>query len=149
MGIDWLPTFAKITNASLSENKIDGKNIWENLTGKTDSDPHEALFFYYHKNSLHGVRYGDYKMYFPHRYRTLNGKKGRNDGTPIKYEYVDLKENELYNLKTDPSETINILNEFPEIAKKIIALANKKRREIGDDLTNVVGLENREIGMID
>ncbi len=88
-------------------------------------------------------------MYFPHRYRTLNGKKGRNDGTPIKYEYVDLKENELYNLKTDPSETINILNEFPELAKKIIALANKKRREIGDDLTNVVGLENREIGMID
>ena len=88
-------------------------------------------------------------MYFPHRYRTLNGKIGRNDGTPIKYEYVDLKENELYNLKTDPSETINIVNEFPEIAKKIIVLANKKRREIGDDLTNVIGLENREIGMID
>ena len=88
-------------------------------------------------------------MYFPHRYRTLNGKIGRNDGTPIKYEHVDLKENELYNLKTDPSETINILNEFPEIAKKIIALANKKRREIGDDLTNVIGLENRELGMID
>ena len=149
MGIDWLPTFAKITNASLSENKIDGKNIWENLTGKTDSDPHEALFFYYHKNSLHGVRYGDYKMYFPHRYRTLNGKKGRNDGTPIKYEYVDLKENELYNLKTDPSETKNILNEFPEIVKKINALADNKRKEIGDDLTNVVGLENREVGMIE
>ena len=88
-------------------------------------------------------------MYFPHRYRTLNGKIGRNDGIPIKYEYVDLKENELYNLKTDPSETINIVNEFPEIAKKIIVLANKKRREIGDDLTNVIGLENREIGMID
>ena len=149
MGIDWLPTFAKITNASLSENKIDGKNIWENLTGKTDSDPHEALFFYYHKNSLHGVRHGDYKMYFPHRYRTLNGRTGRDDGSPIKYEYVNLLENELYNLKTDPSETINIINEFPVIAKKIIALADSKRKEIGDDLTNVIGIENREVGMID
>ena len=149
MGIDWLPTFAKITNASLSENKIDGKNIWENLTGKTDSDPHEALFFYYHKNSLHGVRHGDYKMYFPHRYRTLNGRTGRDDGSPIKYEYVNLLENELYNLKTDPSETINIINEFPVIAKKIIALADSKRKEIGDDLTNVIGIENREAGMID
>jgi arylsulfatase len=88
-------------------------------------------------------------MYFPHSYRTLNGKIGRDDGKPIKYEYVDLLENELYNLKTDPSETKNIINEFPEIAKKIIALADNKRKEIGDDLTNVIGLENREIGMID
>ena len=77
------------------------------------------------------------------------GRIGRDDGKPIKYEYVDLLENELYNLKTDPSETKNIINEFPGIAKKIIALADNKRKEIGDDLTNVIGLENREIGMID
>ncbi|MBT6198578.1 MAG: sulfatase, partial [Pelagibacteraceae bacterium] len=74
MGIDWLPTFASVTNSSLSENKIDGKNIWEVLINKTKNSPHEALFFYYHVNSLHAVRYGDWKMYFPHRYRTLNGR---------------------------------------------------------------------------
>ena len=62
---------------------------------------------------------------------------------------MNLLENELYNLKTDPSETINIINEFPVIAKKIIALADGKRKEIGDDLTNVIGIENREVGMID
>jgi arylsulfatase len=62
---------------------------------------------------------------------------------------VNLLENELYNLKTDPSETVNIINEFPVIAKKIIALADGKRKEIGDDLTNVIGIENREVGMID
>ena len=149
MGIDWLPTFAKLTNSTLSKNKIDGKNIWENLTGKTFEDPHEALFFYYHKNSLHAVRYGDYKMYFPHRYRTLNGKKGRDDGQPIKYEYVNLLSEELYNLKTDPSETNNISNEFPDLAKKITTLANNKRKELGDDLTNVLGSEIREVGKID
>ena len=149
MGIDWLPTFAKLTNSTLSKNKIDGKNIWENLTGKTFEDPHEALFFYYHKNSLHAVRYGDYKMYFPHRYRTLNGKKGRDDGQPIKYEYVNLLSEELYNLKTDPSETKNIINDFPYLAKKITTLANNKRKELGDDLTNVLGSEIREVGKID
>ena len=149
MGIDWLPTFAKLTNSTLSKNKIDGKNIWENLTGKTFEDPHEALFFYYHKNSLHAVRYGDYKMYFPHRYRTLNGKKGRDDGQPIKYEYVNLLSEELYNLKTDPSETKNIINDFPDLVKKITTLANNKRKELGDDLTNVLGSEIREVGKID
>ena len=149
MGIDWLPTFANITKANLSENKIDGKNIWDVLTSKTKKDPHEALFFYYHRNSLHAVRYGDYKMYFPHRYRTLNGRMGRDDGVPIKYEYVDLKQNELYNLKTDPSESTNIIEDFPEIVKQIQNLANKKRQEIGDDLFGITGNEIREVGLID
>ena len=47
MGIDWLPTFAsKVISSNLSENKIDGKNIWEN-SNKEDQkkDPHEALVF--------------------------------------------------------------------------------------------------------
>jgi len=149
MGIDWLPTFASVTNSNLSNNKIDGKNIWNTLTMETDKDPHEALFFYYHTNSLHGVRYGDWKMYFPHRYRTLNGRKGRNDGIPIKYEYVNLENKELYNLKDDPSETNNVYDKYPDIVKQIEILANMKRSEIGDDLTNSIGSENRPIGMID
>lgn len=149
MGIDWLPTFASVTNSKLSENKIDGKNIWEVLINKTDKSPHEALFFYYHVNSLHAVRYGDWKMYFPHRYRTLNGRKGRNDGSPIKYQYVNLEKMELYNLVEDPSETKNIFDQHPEIAKKIEKLADIKRKEIGDDLTKVKGTENRPVGMID
>ena len=149
MGIDWLPTFASVTNSKLSENKIDGKNIWEVLINKTDKSPHEALFFYYHVNSLHAVRYGDWKMYFPHRYRTLNGRKGRNDGSPIKYQYVNLEKMELYNLVEDPSETKNIFDQQPEIAKKIEKLADIKRDEIGDDLTKVKGTENRPVGMID
>ena len=149
MGIDWLPTFASVTSSTLSQNKIDGKNIWKTLTGLAKEDPHEALFFYYHTNSLHGVRYGDWKMYFPHRYRTLNGREGRDDGTPIRYEYVNLKEKELYNLNEDPSETKNVHDKFPEIVKKIELLADLKRREIGDDLTNVIGEENRPIGTIE
>jgi arylsulfatase len=44
MGIDWLPTFASVTSSTLSQNKIDGKNIWKTLTGLAKEDPHEALF---------------------------------------------------------------------------------------------------------
>lgn len=148
MGIDWLPTFASVTGSKLSENKIDGKNIWGILTNESEENPHEALFFYYHTNSLHGVRYGDWKMYFPHRYRTLNGRNGRNDGNPIKYEYVDLNEIELYNLSKDPSETKNVYIEYPDIVKEIKNLANIKRTEIGDDLKNISGTENRPVGVI-
>ena len=149
MGIDWVPTFASVTKAKLSKNKIDGKNIWSTLTQESEEDPHEALFFYYHLNSLHGVRYGDWKMYFPHRYRTLNGKEGRDDGKPIKYQYVNLEKTELYNLKEDPSEKNNVHDQFPEIVRKINLLADEKRDEIGDDLTGKIGSENRPIGKIE
>ena len=148
MGTDWLPTFASLTDGTLSENKIDGKNIWKTLTKQSEESPHEALFFYYHTNSLHGVRYGDWKMYFPHRYRTLNGRIGKDDGQPIKYEYIDLKEMELYNLNDDPGETTNLYANHPEIVKKIKLLADKKRKEIGDDLKGITGLENRPIGTV-
>ncbi|MFL2638698.1 MAG: sulfatase [Flavobacteriaceae bacterium] len=148
MGIDWLPTISNLTNSKVSNNKIDGKNIWKVLT-ETDPKPvHDALFFYYHKNSLHSVRYGDWKMYYPHRYRTLNGKAPRNDGMPIKYDYLDLKSPELYNLKNDPSEKVDVYNNFPEIVSKINLLAKKKRKELGDDLTGIVGDENRPVGTL-
>jgi arylsulfatase len=88
-------------------------------------------------------------MYFPHRYRTLSGREGRNDGTPIKYEYVNLENMELYNLVEDPSETKNVIEQYSEIAKIIEKLADIKRNEIGDDLTKVQGTENRPVGMID
>ena len=88
-------------------------------------------------------------MYFPHRYRTLSGREGRNDGTPIKYQYVNLEMMELYNLVEDPSETKNLFEQYPEIVNKIKKLADIKRKEIGDDLTKVKGMENRPVGMID
>ena len=104
MGIDWLPTFASLTDSKLSSNKIDGKNIWPLLTSETNKSPHEALYFYYKQNELHAVRSGDWKLYFPRSYRSLNGRPGGVDGIPVKYDQNVVSENELYNLKSDPKE---------------------------------------------
>ena len=76
MGIDWLPTFASVTNSQMSSNKIDGKNIWPLLTSKSNDSPHNALFFYCKSNELHAVRSGDWKLCFPRSYRSLNGRSG-------------------------------------------------------------------------
>ena len=149
MGIDWLPTISNLTNSKMPKNKIDGKNVWGILTENNSQPVHDALFFYYNKNSLHSVRYGDWKMYYPHRYRTLNGKATTNDGFPVKYDYVDLKSPELYNLKSDPSENLDVYNNFPEIVAKINSLSDLKRAELGDDLKGIVGIENRPAGTIE
>ena len=148
MGIDWLPTFADLTNSKLSSNKIDGKNIWPLLTSETNKSPHEALFFYYKQNELHAVRSGDWKLYFPRSYRSLNGRPGGKDGIPVKYDQNIVSENELYNLKIDPKELNNVLNNYPEIVNKLEKMGENARYDLGDNLTKVKGAGTREVGKI-
>ena len=149
MGIDWMPTFSFLTGSKLSENKIDGKNIWPLITQKEKKSPHQELYFYYRQNELHAVRSGDWKLYFPRTYRSLNGKQGGKDGMPVKYEYNQVKSNELYNLIVDPRELSNVYSENMEIAKKLEEIGERARNELGDKLTSREGVGVREIGMID
>ncbi len=148
MAIDILPTIAHITGADLPANKIDGKNVWDIWTGNSDQSPHEAYYFYYHVNELHGIRYGKWKLYFPHRYRTLNGKEGGRNGLPVEYEYNTIEQIELYDLSNDISETRDVSDEHPEIVAKIKSLGDKIRAELGDVLTEQEGTGNRPIGVI-
>jgi arylsulfatase len=53
---------------------------------------------------------------------------------------------ELYNLDKDISETKNVIDSFPDIVKRLKALANKAREELGDRLTGVVGKHVRPPG---
>ena len=146
MGIDWMPTFASITGSKLSDNIIDGKNIWPLLSGKTIKSPHEKLYFYYRVNELHSIRMDDWKIHFARTYRSLNGKEGGVDGIPVKYDMNLLENNELYNLVEDPKEKNNVYDEFPKVASKLEELGRKARIELGDNITDIKGKGNREDG---
>ncbi|RNL83260.1 arylsulfatase [Sinomicrobium pectinilyticum] len=148
MAIDLFPTIASLTNSPLPKHPIDGKDIWNIMTGKTDENPHEAYYFYYKVNELHGVRYKNWKLYFPHNYRTMEGQEPGRGGQPGEYRYVDLPEMELYDLATDSAETRNIAAKHPEIVNKIVALANAKRQELGDNLLGIEGSGNRVPGKV-
>ena len=143
MAIDWMPTFANITRSKLSQNKIDGKDIWPLLSGEVNQSPHEKLYFYYRVNELHSIRMNKWKIQFSRTYRSLNGKDGGKDGIPVKYEMNNIDKNELYNLKDDPQERIDVYDKFPEIAKKMEELAEKARVELGDNLKGRKGKGNR------
>ncbi|MCM5662378.1 sulfatase family protein [Galbibacter mesophilus] len=149
MAIDVFPTIAEITKSNLPKKKIDGKSVWSVLKGESDSSPHEAFYYYYRVNELHAIRYGDWKLYFPHRYRTMKGQKQGKDGLPGNYEHINLEEMELYNLAVDSSETNNVIENHPEIVEKMNQLASDKRKELGDALQNIQGEENRQAGKIE
>jgi len=149
MNIDILPTIAEITSAVLPKRTIDGKsllNIWQ---GKTTETPHEAYYYYYKQNELHGVRYKDWKLYFPHSFRTLNGRTGKTDGTPVNYDQDTLRTIELYQLSNDVSETTDVAALYPEVIDTISALADEMRLELGDNLLGISGHGVRESGFIE
>ena len=148
MAIDMLPTIAEITGSELPERTIDGKNVWKVFTGESEESPQEAYFFYYRVNELFGVRYGKWKLYFPHRYRTMSGQEPGKDGLPGEYRMVDLEKIELYDLEADESETKNVASENPEIVEKIKQLADDMRSRLGDSLKDMKGSETREAGKI-
>lgn len=149
MSIDILPTIAQITGASLPKLHIDGKSIYHMLADKNETSNQEAYFIYYNRNELQAIVMGDWKLYFPHKYRSIApGQAFRNDGIPIDYYMIEMKEMELYHIPSDPSESKNVIDQNPEIVSKMNALAEKVREDMGDALQNRDGKNNREPGNV-
>jgi len=148
MGIDIMPTVAALTGGKLPNHPIDGKDVMQVLSGESQKSPQEAYFFYYRVNELFGVRYGDWKMYFPHRYRTMAGQPQGADGLPGQYAFIDMKEIELYHLPTDEAERTNVAQFHPEVVNKIQSLAADMRLKLGDALLDQTGSETRTAGSL-
>ena len=97
--------------------------------------PHQAYFFYNRRNELHALRSGRWKLHLPHMYWTLGGREPGRGGTPARYDYVET-ELGLYDLQGDIGETSNVAGEHPEIVEKLLGLAERARKDMGDSLTD-------------
>ncbi len=145
MTIDILPTLAKLTGSKLPELTIDGTDIWPMIMGNTMEE--KPYFVYYNQNELQAVILGDWKLVFPHTYRTIpEDAELRNDGLPVKYSYIKLEEPQLYNLKSDPGETNDLSSENLEIMEELNGFAEKARADMGDKLTGSKGTGLRKAG---
>lgn len=147
MSIDILPTIAAITGATLPDKVIDGKNIQGLMCSEAGAkSPQEAYYFYYKTNELHAVLSGKWKLYLPHQYRSLNGRKGGSGGLPVPYEQLNMGQ-ELYDLSADISETNNLADQHPDVVTRLLAIAEEAREELGDKLTDRTGKGVRPVGM--
>ena len=149
MTIDILPTVAKLVGAELPPHKIDGLDIWPLLSGAPGAkNPHDAYYLYYENNQLQAVMSGNWKLQLPHTYRTLAGQPGGRDGTPAPYQQRKLESSELYDLDRDISEASNVAEQNPDMVKRLEALAEQAREELGDSLTKRTGKGAREPGQL-
>jgi arylsulfatase len=148
MTIDLFPTIARLVGAELPAHKIDGLDVWPIIIGQRGAtNPHAAYFFYYNQGELQALRSGDWKLHLPHTSRTLGGKPGGKGGEPTAYQPLKVGL-ELYDLKRDPSETTNVAEQQPEVVKRLLALAEEARADLGDALTKRNGAGVREPGRI-
>jgi len=146
--IDLLPTLAGITDAALSDNKIDGVDISSLLLGDFKSEPRETILYYYGKNNLNAVRKGNWKLVLPHTYQSYNTEPG-NDGHGGKRIQTELEKPELYNMMRDPGEQYNVIEYHPEKVSEIMTVVEKAREELGDlNIGMEKGSGNREIGKL-
>jgi arylsulfatase len=151
MTIDLLPTFAKLLDAKLPAHPIDGRDVWPLLAGQPGAtNSHEAYFTWFENNQLQAVTSGDgrWKLQLPHTYRTLGGRPGGKGGIPAKYEQRKLPQAELYDLKADMSETTDVAARHPDVVRRLEALAEQARVDLGDSLLNRKGAGVREPGRL-
>ncbi len=105
-------------------------NILPLLQGQTDANPRDVFWLYYGQ-TLTGVRQGPWKLQLPHEARTYEGHTPGWDGLPGATGTLKV-ELGLYNLETDIGETINLVNEHPDIVRRLQGIAAEARADLGD-----------------
>ena len=129
--MDFLPTFAKLAGAKVpTDRTIDGKDICALMMDPKAKTPYEE-FFYYFERQLGAVRSGKWKLVFERK----RGGKVIGAG--------------LYNLEQDIGETRDVSADHPGVVRRLTALADKIREDIGDSVKGVTGKNVRPPGIVE
>ena len=111
---DFLPTFAQLINVD-KISYTDGISMLPTLLGQGKQAQHSYLYWEFHEDGgRQAIRMGDYK---------LIKQKVKN---PAQSYY------ELYNLKKDPTELVNLAQKEEEILQTMISLMDRVRVENPD-----------------
>jgi arylsulfatase A-like enzyme len=145
--IDVLPTVAGLIGVELPKDRvIVGRDIRALMEGRPGAKtPHEAYYCYWNRE-LQAVRSGQWKLHFPHEYRTLAGAPG-SGGKPGPYRQAKIGA-ELFDLSNDIGEKVNVADKHPDVVKRLEALAEKARDDLGDSATKRPGKNVREPGRV-
>ena len=125
--IDFMPTIAGLTGAELPDYELDGKEVWDLIRGMDGAEnPHE-YYAITRAREFQGVISGDgkWKLMLPHSY--IHPITGGKDGYPGHTQLVPI-DTTLFDMVHDPYERMNVIDEYPEIARKLIDLAEEHKR---------------------
>ncbi len=125
--MDFLPTIAHITDQSLPDNTIDGRNVIPLWLGQAEAASPHGAFFYYHMDNLEAVRSGPWKLHLRKQDEIVSA---------------------LYNLTDDMGETNDVLADHPDVASRLQKLIDACRTELGDAAVRAPGTGCRVVGEV-
>jgi arylsulfatase A-like enzyme len=116
VSMDWFPTLAKLCGLTLSDRKLDGKDISDVLASEDASSPHDWL--HWQLGDQWAVRQGDWKL-------VMNP---RDLGGPEPTEEIKLF---LANLADDIGESKNLAGEQPDVVEALTKLHETWEADLG------------------
>jgi arylsulfatase A len=117
---DFMATLAEITGYSISDNEAeDSYSLLPAILDPRDEKIIREATVSHSINGSFTIRQGDWKLLF------AAGSGGWSSPRPGSREEEGLPLVQLYNLKSDPSETDNVQEKYPEIVHKLTALLKK------------------------
>jgi arylsulfatase A-like enzyme len=118
---DIMATLADITGYALSINEGEDSFSFLPVLSGRESGFHRAPIVLHSANGTFAIRENNWKMVFS------NGSGGREVpiGTPFEEPYS------LFNLEFDPSETTNVIDQYPDVAKRLTEELNAIRNNHG------------------
>ncbi len=143
--IDILPTLADIIEAPLPDLKIDGLSLLPLLEGEPNAQPRDQ-FYYYYGGELIAVRKNNWKLVFPHNYRSYENVEAGKNGFPGPYGKGQVLQMELYDLDKDIAETTNLAEQYPQVVETLRIIGDSARSELGDRILNIKGKGVRKPG---
>ena len=108
MNIDWFPTIVDLCQLSVEGMEVDGKSLVPILNDASLKSPHDVLHFDFW--TRWALRCGDWKLLKDPMDVKPNGKS-----TEIKGLF-------LVNLKNDSTESVNVIEQYPEKVKELLNL---------------------------
>ena len=121
--MDLLPTFARLAGGEPPGDRIiDGRDIRPLILGEPGAKSPYKVFYYYSRDQLQAVRSGPWKLFLPLENVTRHPhfRKGRK-AQPL-----------LFNVVDDIASTKNLAAEHPEQVRRLMALAEIARADLGD-----------------
>lgn len=130
--LDLLPTFAALAGAKLPGQSLDGLDMSPLLTGGQELEhPEPVLYFSALKGyAFQCARQGKWKVRVA-QWTKETYMLGRDAG-----ENLALEKPELYDLESDPGESYNVADRYPEIVHAITATLDRQIATFPEDVVN-------------
>jgi len=120
--MDMLPTFAQLAGGELpADRRIDGRDIWPLFSGDPQATTPYNAFYYYYMDQLQAVRSGNWKLHLGLPRKRTNLQQATATSAA-----------KLYDLDTDPGESKDVAPEQAGVVKRLLALAEVARQDLGD-----------------